>query len=83
MLLCMGKKTSSPTLTQHYSSVTVCVKYLDCSYYSSNVSRICFFSLDGVQKTKSLDDQQHQSKKLCLGHYWIIKHFFSLDLYFL
>ncbi|KAM6095174.1 cytidine and dCMP deaminase domain-containing protein 1 isoform 5-T6 [Chlamydotis macqueenii] len=24
---------------------------------------------NGVQKTKSLDDQQHQNKKLCLGHY--------------
>ncbi|NXC45700.1 CDAC1 protein, partial [Penelope pileata] len=24
---------------------------------------------NGVQKTKSVDDQQHQNKKLCLGHY--------------
>lgn len=24
---------------------------------------------NGVQKTKSIDDQQHQHKKLCLGHY--------------
>lgn len=64
----MGRKTTSPALTQCHSSVPVPIEYLDYAYYCINILPF-LFPLDGVQKTKSVDDQQHQNKKLCLGHY--------------
>lgn len=68
----MGKKTTPPTPNPTPCCIIVpvcCVEYSDYAYCCINVLQTFFSSLDGVQKTKSLDDQQHQNKKLCLGHY--------------